>query len=53
MKRTLFFTLCLVACGTPATAQTYSLSQLKDSALHHNIAIRSARHDLAAAAQQR
>ncbi len=53
MKRILFFTACLIACASSATAQTFSLPQLKDSALHHNIAIRSARHDLAAAAQQR
>lgn len=31
----------------------YTLAQLKDSALHNNIAIRSARHDIDAARQQR
>ena len=34
-------------------AQTYTLQQLKDSALHNNIAIRTARHDIEAASQQR
>ena len=37
----------------PLTAQTYSLQQLKDSALHHNFAIRKARYDIDAAQQQR
>lgn len=36
-----------------ASAQTYTLSQLKDSALNNNIAIRSARHSIDAAQQQR
>jgi len=34
-------------------AQTYTLQQLKDSALRHNIAIRKAQHDIDAARQQR
>ena len=37
----------------PLTAQTYSLQQLKDSALLNNIAMRSARLDIDAAQQQR
>ena len=37
----------------PLTAQTYSLEQLKDSALHNNFAIRKARFDISAAQQQR
>ena len=37
----------------PLTAQTYSLQQLKDSALHNNFAIRKARFDINAAQQQR
>ena len=37
----------------PLTAQTYSLQQLKDSALHNNFAIRKARFDISAAQQQR
>lgn len=36
-----------------ASAQTYTLSQLKDSALNNNIAIRSARHSIDAAQHQR
>ena len=34
-------------------AQTYTLEQIKDSALHNNIAIRSARYNILAAQQQR
>jgi outer membrane protein TolC len=37
----------------PLTAQTYTLQQLKDSALQNNIAIRNARHSIDAAQQQR
>ena len=37
----------------PLSAQTYSLQQLKDSALHNNIAIRKSQHDIEAARQQR
>ena len=37
----------------PLTAQTYTLEQLKDSALHNNFAIRKARFDISAAQQQR
>ena len=33
--------------------QTYTLQQIKDSALHNNIAIRNARHSIDAAQQQR
>ena len=36
-----------------ATAQTYTLEQLKDSALRNNIAVRTARLDIDAAQQQR
>ena len=35
------------------SAQTYTLSQLKDSAINNNIAIRSARHSIDAAQHQR
>lgn len=48
--------LCLVGGALPlvgASAQTYSLQQLKDSALRHNIAIRNAQHDIDAAQLQR
>ena len=37
----------------PLSAQTYTLEQLKDSALHNNFAIRKARFDINAAQQQR
>ena len=37
----------------PLTAQTYRLQQLKDSALHNNIAIRNAKYGIEAAQQQR
>ena len=48
-------TLSLIAlcCAMSASAQTYTLSQLKDSALNNNIAIRSARHSVDAAQHQR
>ena len=44
--------LCSLCCGF-ASAQTYTLEQLKDSALHNNFAIRSAQYDIEAASQQR
>ena len=52
MKKILSLIVCSVCCGV-AVAQTYSLQQLKDSALHNNIAIRNARHSVDAAQQQR
>jgi len=36
-----------------SVAQTYTLEQIKDSALHNNIAIRSARYNIQTAQQQR
>ena len=45
-------TFCLFTF-LPSTAQTYTLEQLKDSALHNNIALRTARLDMEAARQQR
>ena len=42
-----------LCCVMSASAQTYTLSQLKDSALNNNIAIRSAKHSIDAAEQQR
>ncbi len=42
-----------LSCTLSASAQTYTLAQLKDSALHNNIAIRNARHSIDAAQQQR
>ena len=53
MKKILSIIVCSVGlCGTVA-AQTYTLEQLKDSALHNNFAIRKARFDISAAQQQR
>lgn len=40
-------------CAVSASAQTYTLEQIKDSALHNNMAIRSARYNIEAAQQQR
>ena len=47
--------LSLIAFGSvlTASAQTYTLEQIKDSALHNNIAIRSAKYNIATAQQQR
>ena len=52
MKKFIAFVLCSLCCDFVA-AQTYTLEQLKDSALHNNFAIRSARYDMEAASQQR
>jgi outer membrane protein TolC len=52
MKKILSLIVCSVCCDF-AVAQTYSLQQLKDSALHNNIAVRRARHAIDAAQQQR
>jgi len=49
MKVLLFYLFTFL----PLTAQTYTLQQLKDSALHNNIAIRKAQMDIDAAQQQR
>lgn len=51
MKKVL--TLIALSCAITVTAQTYSLEQLKDSALQNNITVRSARHGIEAAQQQR
>ena len=54
MKKTIFLTASLVCCNLFTTAQRhYSLEQILDSALHNNIAVRSARYDIEAARQQR
>ena len=53
MKKVIFaFVLCSLCCGF-ASAQTYTLEQLKDSALHNNFAIRSAQYGIEVANQQR
>lgn len=51
MKKIL--SLIVFGCTISASAQTYSLEQIKDSALNYNIAIRSAQHSLDAAKEQR
>ena len=45
--------LIALGCALSASAQTYTLQQIKDSALQNNIAIRSAQHGIEAAQQQR
>ena len=52
MKKILAIIVCSVCCDIVA-AQSYTLEQLKDSALHNNIAIRSAKYGIEAAQQQR
>ena len=52
MKKIISIIVCSVCCGI-TVAQTYTLQQLKDSALHNNIAIRNAKHSIDAAQQQR
>lgn len=52
MKKLIFLILCSV-CSNFVAAQTYTLEQLKDSALHNNIAIRNARLSIEAASEQR
>ena len=54
MKKILAIIAGSVCCCVTATSQqTYTLQQIKDSALHNNIAIRNARHHIDAAQQQR
>ena len=54
MKKRIISILYIACCFIPMTAQhTLSLQQLKDSALQHNIAIRSAKHAIEAAEEQR
>ncbi len=45
--------LIALGCAMSASAQTYTLQQIKDSALQNNIAIRSAQYGIEAAQQQR
>ena len=52
MKQILSIIVCLLCCHSIA-AQTYTIQQLKDSALQNNIAIRHAKHTVDAARQQR
>ena len=53
MKKVIAIVLVSLCCGFSATAQIYTLQQLKDSALQNNIAIRTAHHNIGAARQQR
>ena len=45
MKKYIFLTLLCSVCCSFVSAQTYTLEQLKDSALKHNNAMRAARFD--------
>ena len=51
MKKIL--SLIALGCAMSASAQTYTLQQIKDSALHNNFAVRSAKYGVEAAQQQR
>ena len=57
MNRRICLVVGLVGCCIAAIAQpmrpVYTLQQLQDSALQHNIAVRSARQNIAAAEEQR
>lgn len=53
MKKKLAIIACSVCCCATATAQTYTLEQILDSARQNNIAIRSAHHGIEAAQRQR
>ena len=52
MKK-IFLCVFVSLCSINSQAQTYTLQQLKDSALRNNIAVRTARLDIDAAQQQR
>ena len=47
------FSIVAMCCTMSVSAQTYTLEQLKDSALHNNFSIRSAKHSIDAAQLQR
>lgn len=51
MKKILL--LIALGCALSASAQTYTLEQIKNSALHNNITIRSAKYNIDVAKQQR
>ena len=54
MKKILSLIVCFICCCITATSQpTYTLQQLKDSALHNNIALCNAQRSIDAAQQQR
>ena len=53
MNKIITTALCSVCCCITAAQRTYSLEQLRDSALHNNVAVRSARYSIDAARHQR
>jgi len=53
MKKTFAFIVCSACCGIIMAQPKYTLEQILDSARHNNIAIRSAKLNVAAAQQQR
>ena len=53
MKKIFAIIACSVCCDIVVAQQSYTLQQLKDSALHNNFAIRSAKYSVDAAQQQR
>ncbi len=53
MKKIFTIIICAVCCEIIAAQPSYTLQQLKDSALQNNIAIRNARFGIEAAQQQR
>ena len=53
MKKILAIIVYSVCCDFVAAQQTYTLEQMIDSALHNNIAIRSAKYNIETAQQQR
>ena len=53
MKKIFAIIVCSVCCDIVVAQQSYTLQQIKDSALHNNFAIRSAKYSVDAAQQQR
>ena len=53
MKKIIALIACSLCCDIIAAQQTYTLAQLKDSALRNNIAVRSAKYRIETARQQR
>ena len=53
MKKIFAIIVCSVCCDFVAAQQPYTLEQIKDSALHNNFALRSAKYDVEVAQQQR
>ena len=53
MKIIIYMALCLCCCTMLTAQERYTLEQLLDSALQHNIAIRNSQHALQSAREQR